>query len=121
MVKTSSSNAGGVGLIPNWGAKIPCASQPKKQNIKQKQYCNNFNKDFKNGPHQKKSKKKKKISFFKARNYPGHSKMLVSKAIFISNPCLLCLPLLSMELITVCNYRFISLIILECLLPHSRI
>ena len=60
MVKTSSSNAGGVGLIPNWGAKIPCASQPKKQNIKQKQYCNNFNKDFKNGPHQKKSKKKKK-------------------------------------------------------------
>ena len=25
----------------------------KNQNIKQKQYCNKFNKDFKNGPHQK--------------------------------------------------------------------
>ena len=32
----------------------------KKQNIKQKQYCNMFNKDFKNGPHQKKIFKKKK-------------------------------------------------------------
>ena len=29
----------------------------KKQNIKQKQYCNKFNQDFKNGPHQKKKKK----------------------------------------------------------------
>ena len=32
----------------------------KNQNIKQKQYCNKFNQDFKNGPHQK----KKKQSFF---------------------------------------------------------
>jgi len=32
----------------------------KKQNIKQKQYCNKYNKDFKNGPHPKKRKKKKK-------------------------------------------------------------
>ena len=53
MVKTLPSNAGGVGSIPGWGAKIPHASQPKNQNIKQKQYCNKFNKDFKNGPHQK--------------------------------------------------------------------
>ena len=29
-------------------------SQPKNQNIKQKQCCNKFNKDFKNGPHFKK-------------------------------------------------------------------
>ena len=28
-------------------------SQPKHQNRKHKQYCNKFNKDFKNGPHQK--------------------------------------------------------------------
>ena len=28
------------------------------RNIKQKQYCNQFNEDFKNGPHQKKKKKK---------------------------------------------------------------
>ena len=30
----------------------------KNQNIKQKQYCNKFKKDFKNGPHQKNLKKK---------------------------------------------------------------
>ena len=48
------SNAGGAALIPGQGAKIPHASRPKNQNIKQKQYCNKFNKDFKNGPHQKK-------------------------------------------------------------------
>ena len=28
-------------------AKIPQASQPKNQNVKQKQYDNKFNKDFK--------------------------------------------------------------------------
>ena len=48
----------GCGFDPSQGAKIPHASQPKNQNIKQKQYCNKFNKDFKNGPHQKKAKKK---------------------------------------------------------------
>ena len=46
VVKTSPSNAGVVGSIPGWGAKIPHASRPKNQNIKQKQYCNKFNKDF---------------------------------------------------------------------------
>ena len=40
-------------MIPGHGAKIPHASQPKNQNIRQKQYSNKFNKDFKNGPHQK--------------------------------------------------------------------
>ena len=53
VVKTSPSNAGGAGSTPGRGAKIPHAFQPKNQNIKQKQYCNKFNKDFKNGPHQK--------------------------------------------------------------------
>ena len=47
MVKTSPSNAEGAGSIPGWGAKIPHASWPKNQNIKQKQHCNKFNKDFK--------------------------------------------------------------------------
>ena len=51
VVKTLPSNAGGVDSIPGWGADIPHTSGPKKQNIKQKQYCNKFNKDF---PHQKK-------------------------------------------------------------------
>ena len=46
VVKTSPSNAGGASLIPGQGAKIPYASRPKNQNIKQKQYRNKFNKDF---------------------------------------------------------------------------
>ena len=50
MVKTSPSNVGDMGSIPGWGAKIPHASQPKNENIKQKQYFKNFNKDFINGP-----------------------------------------------------------------------
>ena len=51
----------GLSLIPGQGNKIPHASQmPPEQKIKQKQkqYCNNFNKDLKNGPQQKKKKKK---------------------------------------------------------------
>ena len=42
---------GDTGLIPGGGAKIPRASRPKNQSkdIKQKQYCNKVNKDFKNG------------------------------------------------------------------------
>ena len=46
VVKTSPSTAGVVGSIPGWGAKVPHALGSKKQNIKQKQYCNKFNKDF---------------------------------------------------------------------------
>ena len=30
----------------------------KKPNIKQKQYCNKFSQDFKNGPHQKKKRER---------------------------------------------------------------
>ena len=59
MVKTSPFNAGCAGSIPGWGANIPHDSRPKNQNIKQKQYCNKFNKDLKNGPHQKKKILKK--------------------------------------------------------------
>ena len=55
--ETLSSNAGGVGLIPGQGAKIPHASWPKNQNIKQKQYCKKFKKDFKKTVHIKKKKK----------------------------------------------------------------
>ena len=33
----------------------------KKKEKKKKQYCNKFNKDFKNGPHQKKTLKKRKV------------------------------------------------------------
>ena len=61
MVKTSPSNARDMGSIPGRGAKISHASQPKNQNIKQKQYCNKFNKDFENGPHQTKKSLKTKL------------------------------------------------------------
>ena len=60
MVKTLPSNAGGAGLIPGQGAKIPHPLQPNNQNIKQKQYCNKFHKDFKNGPREKKENPLKK-------------------------------------------------------------
>ena len=64
MVKTLPSSAGVVGSISGQGAKIPHASQPKNQkNIKQKQYYNKFNKDFKNSPQQKNLKKKKLWGF----------------------------------------------------------
>ena len=49
MVKTSPSNAGGVGSIPGQRVKTP-----RGQKRKQMQYCNRFSKDFKNVPHQKK-------------------------------------------------------------------
>ena len=57
VVKTFPFNAGGASSIPGRGAKIPHASQPKTQDIKQKQYCSKFYKIFKNGPHLKKSQK----------------------------------------------------------------
>ena len=44
VVKTLPSNAVDVGLIPGQEAKIPHASLPKNQNMKQKHYCNKFNK-----------------------------------------------------------------------------
>ena len=54
LVKTPPSKVGGEGLVPGLGNKIPHASQPKIQNIKQKQQCNKFNEDFKNALHLKK-------------------------------------------------------------------
>ena len=58
VAKTSPSNAGGTGLIPGWGARIPHASWPKNQNMRQKQCCSRFNKDFENGPLKKNLLKK---------------------------------------------------------------
>ena len=59
VVKILPSNAGGAGSTLSQGAKIPHASWPKKQNIKQKQYCNKFKKTLKM-VHVKKVLKKKK-------------------------------------------------------------
>ena len=47
MVKTSSSNAGGVVSIPGRGAKIPHASWPESQTQNRSSIVNKFNKDFK--------------------------------------------------------------------------
>ena len=50
---------GNASSVPGWRAKIPHALWPKNLAvIKQKQYCKKFSKDFKNDPHQEKSKKK---------------------------------------------------------------
>ena len=54
VVEILLSNAGGTGSIPGQGARIPHASQPKKNpKHKTEAKCNKFSKDFKNGPHQK--------------------------------------------------------------------
>ena len=42
-------------LVGNLRSHMPRSQKTKKQ----KQYCNKFNKDFKNGPHQKKKSLKK--------------------------------------------------------------
>ena len=53
-----------MGSIPGQGAKIAHASQPKNQNIEQKEYCNKFNKAFK--------KKKKTISSIDGAGKTGY-------------------------------------------------
>ena len=45
MVGTSPSNAEDTGLIPGWGVRIPRASKPEKQGMKQKQCRGKFDKD----------------------------------------------------------------------------
>ena len=57
MVKIHASGAGHSGSIFGKGTKIPHASRLKNQNIKLKQCCNKFNKDFKSGPNKKKKKR----------------------------------------------------------------
>ena len=58
MVKTLPSDAGGSDSMSGLGAQIPHASWPQKQNIEQQQQFNKFNKDFKNGSHEKQFFKK---------------------------------------------------------------
>ena len=61
VIKNSPSSARRARLIPGQGTKIPHASRPKHQNIKQKQYCNKFNKDFKTDLDQQNLKKKNEL------------------------------------------------------------
>ena len=60
-----------------WWAKILHAQRPESQNLKQKQYCNRVNKDFKNGLHHS-----KKISCLKC--FWTASKILSSLPIYTS-------------------------------------
>ena len=60
MMKTLPSSARDVDSTPDQVAKISHALWPKKPNIEQKQYCNKFNKDFKNGPIKKNLIKERK-------------------------------------------------------------
>ena len=65
VVKNLPSNTRGASSIPGQRAKIPHASESKKQkqNTKQKQYCNKLNKDFKMVHVKKKYLKKVKCIF----------------------------------------------------------
>ena len=51
--------------LPVQGVCVPPLSWPKRKKKqktktpKQKQYCNKFSEDFKNGPHKKKKKKRR--------------------------------------------------------------
>ena len=56
--------------MPGWGAKTPQALWPKNQNIKQKQGCDKFNKDFKkNDPH--------KQNKTKPESFQGHTWLII--------------------------------------------
>ena len=49
--KVSPPSARGTDSISGWEAKAPHRkTETLKTDIKQKQYCDKFNKDFKNGP-----------------------------------------------------------------------
>ena len=74
----------GEGLIPDQRAKLPHAT-PKNQNIKQKQYCNEFNKDLKKKVHIKKILINKKQEAFQITLATSISstQMLISIPFFI--------------------------------------
>ena len=71
MVKTSPSSVGVGGgrgmaqsLVRELRSHMPQGQKEKKpKNLKQKQYCNKFNKDFKNGPRLKNLKTKQNLPF----------------------------------------------------------
>ena len=60
MVKTLPSKEGVWGLIHGQEGKM--LHGPKKQKTKQEQYCNKFNKEFKNGLYQKRKLKEEFVN-----------------------------------------------------------
>ena len=63
VVKTSPSNVWDADSVPGQKAVIPHASWTKIQNIKQKQYCNKFNEDYKWSTSKNKFFKKKRTNW----------------------------------------------------------
>ena len=89
--KTLSSNAAYTGLVPGWEAKIPHALWTRNRSIKQKQYCNKLNKDFKNGPHQKilkikKEEGKQELAIQTCCGKNGLEFLLSIQSLYKSNP-----------------------------------
>ena len=62
-------------LVREPRSHMPCGQKTK--NIKQKQYCNKFNKDFKNCPHQKSLKKNLKENWLDLLAVQGTLKSLL--------------------------------------------
>jgi len=91
VVKTLSYNAGSAGSISGRGAEIPHASRPENQNIKQKQFCNKFNKDFENGPHQKKKNLKKNTMYAINRGKVANFFFTISTFVFQTLNFLFCI------------------------------
>ena len=61
--------------------RSPCLSAKRPGHKQQKQYCNKFNKDFKNGPHQNIYRERKKC------NYKANLLVYLSLNIPNSLPC----------------------------------
>ena len=101
MVKMSPSNLGVAGLIPDQGIKIPRASWPKSQNIKQKQYCNKVNKDFLNGPHLKNLFKKRESLFSSLAHF------LIGSFIFLELSCRCCFYIFEINYLSIALFAII--------------
>ena len=79
MVKTLTSNAGGMCLISGWRAKTPHVSWPNTKRQNRNNVVNKFNKDCKTGPHTHTQilKKKKKKRFLENSCFKGRTKRLI--------------------------------------------
>ena len=85
-VKTSPPNAGGSSSNPVQGPKILHALGAKRKqqtNMKQKQYCNKFNKVFKNGPHKQQQQPEQIKNKQTKKKQPPNRKVLAGAAIIL--------------------------------------
>ena len=73
-------------MIPGRGARIPHALGLKNQGTKQKQFCNKFNKDYKNGPHIKKKECLFVPSYIEDKEMATHSSTLAWRIPWTEEP-----------------------------------